>query len=298
MVNKSDSIMRWLGKFHLYDEEISGELSYENDTGCIVLVLSKKLDESEFFGKRYSSIEIIRGESAIGQKITLINNKCIHNETRFPQSQVIAFSSELVLFSNNYTDDTLFNEYSCTLINAFEWSGLKVFEVDENGLRLNKRQNKKEYRWFGATVEFSVFANECFIGNFDYEEKNICQRVKLSIKTAKKKPIDYFIGVKDKVTSLISFAMANNVNVENGCLRDYDNYYSLGNQVKQYYENYIIEARRELDIYKSNRFDYKFLLDQLNDNERLSEALEKLVPVFNLYQSLFRYRDMPIEMVF
>ena len=61
---------------------------------------------------------------------------------------------------------------------------------------------------------FSVFSNETFWVPFDSEEKTIVQRVKLTIASEKKRTIDELISIREKVLAMISFAIKNNINVE------------------------------------------------------------------------------------
>ena len=97
---------------------------------------------------------------------------------------------------------------------------------------------------------------------------------------------------------MISFAINNNINVEDEYLLDYEDTYMIGDTIKEYHKHYLMNAQKELKIYHSSLRDYNFTLNQLPKDKDINTELEKLVPVFNLYVSLFKYTDMPIEMVF
>ena len=147
-------------------------------------------------------------------------------------------------------------------------------------------------------VTFSVFSNENFWIPFDNEEKTIIQRVRVSIASEKKKTTEEFLLVRDRLLALISFAIKNNVNIDEEYLLDYEDSYYIVEDIKDYHKHYLISSHRELNIYDSNVWDYNFTLEQLSSDRDINDELEKLVPVFNLYLSLFKYRDMPIEMIF
>lgn len=72
----------------------------------------------------------------------------------------------------------------------------------------------------------------------------------------------------------------------------------IGNEIKQYRKHYLLSAQRELEIYDSKLWEYNFTLAQLSTDKDINKELEKLVPIFNLYLSLLKYRDMPLEMIF
>ena len=97
---------------------------------------------------------------------------------------------------------------------------------------------------------------------------------------------------------MISFAVKNNINVEGEYFLDYDDSYLIAEKIKQYHKHHLLSSKRELEIYDSKVWDYNFTLNQIPSDKDINKELEKLVPIFNLYLSLFKYRDMPLEMVF
>ena len=175
---------------------------------------------------------------------------------------------------------------------------MSVFETTDTGIKMKEKFDKREFSWFGVKVTFSVFSNETFWTPFDSEEKTIVQRVRVSIASEEKLAIKELISIRDKILAIISFAIKNNINVEEEYFLDYEDSYLIGNDIKQYYKHYLLIAQRELEIYDSRVMDYNFTLDQLDSTKDINKELEKLVPIFNLYLSLFKYRDMPLEMVF
>lgn len=289
---------RYIGKFNILDEEIDGEIIHNKKTGVILLDLAKQLDEKTFMGKSYANISVITGRINSGAIVTLFNNKIINNHTNAGQTQKICFRSDYFVWSFRQQKDAQYNELVCTLKNAFTWTQLSVFETTDSGIKMKENIDKKTFSWFGVKVNFSVFSNESFWGPFDSEEKTIFQRVRLTIASDAKRTIDELISIRDKIIAMISFAVKNNINIEEEYFVDYEDSYFIGEKIEQYHKHYLLSAQRELAVYESKVWDYNFTLNQLPSDKDINKELEKLVPIFNLYLSLFKYRDMPVEMVF
>lgn len=293
-----DNEKRYIGTFNILGEEIDGEIIHNKKTGIIILSLAKQLDEKIFFGKSYANISAISGLINSGAMVTLFNNKIIHNHTIVGQAQRICFRSDYLVWSSKEQKNFQFNELVCILKNAFAWSQLSVFETTDTGIKMKEGSNEIIFFWFGVKVGFSVFSNETFWGPFDSEERLIVQRVKLTISSNEKRTIGELISIRDKILAMISFAVKNNINIEEEYFFDYEDSYLFGEKKEQYYKHYLLSAQRELEVYDSNVWDYNFTLNQLPLNRDINKELGKLSPVFNLYLSLFKYRDMPVEMVF
>jgi hypothetical protein len=298
MGNRKADERRYIGRFTILQEEMDGEIIYNKKSGCIFLDLAKPLDEHTFMGKSYANIAVITGYINTGAVVTLFNNKCINNHTQVGQTQRLAFSCEYLIWSKEIQTDAKYNELVCTLNNAFAWTRMSVFETTDDGIRRKEHADSREFSWFGMKIKFTVFSNEGFWSDFDSEEKTIVQRVQLSISNDEKHTIDEFVSIRDKILALISFAIKNNVNVEDEYLVDYDDSYYITENFENYHKHYLIYAQRELNIYDMKIWDYNFTLDLLPDDKDINKELEKLVPVFNLYLSLFKYKEMPVEMVF
>lgn len=294
--NKNEN--HYIGTFTILKEEIDGEIIHNKETGRIFLNLAKQLDEKTFMGKSYANIAVISGRINTGAIVTLFNNKCINNHTQVGQTQRICFITDYLVWSRKSQKDTSYNEMVCTLRNAFVWSQLSVFELNDTGIKRREELDEREFNWFGVKIKFSVFSNESFWTPFDSEEKTIVQRVALSIISSEKQTIDEFISIRDKILAMISFAIKNNINVDEEYFLDYEDSYLIGDEIKDYFKHYLLSAQRELEIYDVKLWDYNFTLNQLPPDKDINKDLEKLVPIFNLYLSLFKYRDMPIEMVF
>lgn len=286
------------GIFSILNEDMAGELIHNEENGIILLNLAKKLNQDNFMGKSYANLSVIYGNINSGEKVTLFNCECINNHSNVGQSQRISYRCKYFIWSNHHQKKPVYNEMVCTLKNAFSWSQLSVFEQKDDGIALKKEHDECEFNWFGVKIRFTVFSNETFWLPLDSEEKKIVQRVCLSIVSDQKQSIDKFIDIRDKVLALISFAIKGNVNIEEEYLMDYEDSYLIGEKITDYHKYYLVYSQRELAVWDSNVWDYNFTLKQLPKERDLNDDLEKLTPVFNLYLSLFKYRDMPIEMIF
>lgn len=288
----------YIGQFNILNEQIDGEIVYNTETGNIFLSLARELGEKELMGKGYAKIAVISGRTNTGAAVTLYNNRCINNHTQLGQTQSICFISDYFIMSNLPEKNNLYNEMVCTLKNAFMWSQLSVFETCSSGIKVKEKMDELRYSWFDSEIKFSVFSNETFSLPLDDEEKTIVQRVQMSIVSQEKKSIEDMMSIRDKVVAMISFAIKDNINVIEEYLLNYDDSYFIVDTFKDYRKYYLFTSKRQLEIYGNRLWDYNFTLNELPTDKDINDTLEKLVPVFNLYLSLFKYRDMPKEMVF
>lgn len=288
----------YIGQFNILNEQIDGEIVYNTETGNIFLSLARELGEKELMGKGYAKIAVISGRTNTGAAVTLYNNRCINNHTQLGQTQSICFISDYFIMSNLPEKNNLYNGMVCTLKNAFMWSQLSVFETCSSGIKVKEKMDELRYSWFDSEIKFSVFSNETFSLPLDDEEKTIVQRVQMSIVSQEKKSIEDMMSIRDKVVAMISFAIKDNINVIEEYLLNYDDSYFIVDTFKDYRKYYLFTSKRQLEIYGNRLWDYNFTLNELPTDKDINDTLEKLVPVFNLYLSLFKYRDMPKEMVF
>lgn len=288
----------YIGKFVLLGEEIDGEIIHNTKTGDIFLNLAKQITQNTFLGKSYADIAIIQGMINTGATVTLFNNRCINNHTRAFQNQRISFSCDYFVWSGRDEKGEMFNALECILKNAYIWSQFEIFETTEHGLKRKEKIESKSFEWFGVNVKFSATSNEHLIMPFDGEEKTIVQRVKLSISSDQKHTIEEFLKIVDRIVAMISFAIKGNVNISELILFDYEDSSYIGEKIENYHKHYLIRAQRELDSFDSKKWDLNFTLNDIAQNMEISAKLEKLTPVFDLYLSLFKYRDMPTEMIF
>lgn len=288
----------YTGVFDISGEQISGELIYNKKNGVILLNLIKELEDELLLGKSYGTLRVIIGKLNSGAIVTLFNNHCTNNHTQAFQSQRLNFSAEYLIWSNKENPDTQYNKMSCILKNAYSWSGLSIFEKSDSGLKITENIEEKSYRWFGAKITFSSYLNNWLIMPPREEETKIVQRLVVEIEMDEKHDSKEFVSIRNKIISLISFAIKDNVNVEEEYLLDYDDSYAVTEDSVDYYKHYLLTSEAQLSTHKNLVWDYNFVLGQLSADKDINDELVKLEPIFNLYLSLFKYRDMPAEMIF
>ena len=288
----------YIGVFQILDEHISGELIYNKQKGLIRLNLAKEITTESFLGKSYGTLPIIIGKLNTGAVVTLFHNFCSNNHTRVFSNQRLVFDSEYMIFSNSESVESTYNKMVCILKNAYQWSAFSAFEETETGIKSKNNIDKKTYNWFGAKITFSSYLNDPLFTPPREEETKIIQRLVLEIETSEKHNVKELVSIRNKVISLISFAIKNNINIEEQYLFDYDDSYLIANKYTEYRKHYLYTSESTLDIVRTQRWDYNFFMNDLPEEKDINEELDKLEPIFNLYLSLFKYKGMPPEMVF
>ena len=288
----------YTGTFTILNENITGELIYNKQNGVILLNLIKEIDSKSFWGKSYGNLPIIVGKLNSGAIVTLGNNRCTNNHTQAFSSQQLTFISEYMIWSNSERVNATYNKMVCILKNAYQWSGFSAFEETETSIKVKDTVERKTYTWFGAKITFSSYLNNSLFVPPREEETTLIQRLVLEIETTEKQSMEAFISIRNKILSLISFATKNNVNIEEQYLCDFDDSYLIADKIKNYHKHYLYTSEPVRDVLKTRRWDYNFWLKDIPEETDINKSLEKLEPVFSLYLSLFKYQDMPHEMVF
>lgn len=285
------------GTFNVDGEEVTGELIYNKEKGVTMLNLVKQLADAPF-GRSYPNLDVITGVLNSGTTVTLFHNRCTRNHTQGFQTQQLIFVADYSICSKSDVTNKKYDKLECILENALEWSGLSVIDTsDFSVVKFKCQENKNIYHWFGAKITFST-SLKCELFNLPHkEESTVVERLVVNIEADEKKELSYFVTIRNKVISLISFAIKDNVNIEEQCLYDYDDSYQIGEHT-EYYKHYLYTSEHHLFIHKNNRWEYNFTLAQLLPEKDIKKELTLLEPIFNLYLSLFKYTDMPPEMVF
>lgn len=285
------------GTFNIDGEEITGELIYNKEKGVTMLNLIKQLTDVPI-GRSYPNLNIITGVLNSGTTVTLFNNRCIKNHIQGFQTQQLIFVADYSIWSKNDVINKKYDKLECILENALEWSGLSTVDAsDFSTVKFNCQDNKNTYHWFGSKITFST-SLKCELFDFPHkEESTVVERLIVSIEADEKQDTSYFTAIRNKVISLISFAIKDNVNVDEQYLYDYDDSYRIGEHT-EYYKHYLYTSEHRLSIHNNSRWEYNFTLAQLLPEKDIKKELTLLEPIFNLYLSLFKYTDMPPEMVF
>lgn len=286
------------GRFLVFGEEIPGELIFNGDNGVIQINLVKKLNDPTQ-SKPYRKLDIITGVLNCGALVTLFNNRCIKNTTRILHSQELAFVAEYYIWSNRDATNAKYNKYVCELENALEWSGLSAIDTaDFSTIKFKDNADKKVYRWFDANITFLASVDCELFNRPRKEESKVIEHLIVQIETDEKRDVSSFIGIRNRIITLISFAIKDNVNIEEQYLYDYDDYYQYGDYT-EFNKHYLFTSEHRLPIRSNKRWwDCNFSLEQLSPERNIQKELDVLEPIFNLYLSLFKYKDMPTEMVF
>lgn len=285
------------GMFNIGEEEITGELIYNKESGVTLLNLIKQLSDTPV-GKSYGNLDIITGVLNSGTIVTLFHNRCTQDQTRLFQTQQLVYVAEYSIWSKRDATNAKYNKLECILENALDWSGLSAVDTsDISVIKFKVNDNKNVYHWFDSTITFFTSLN-CELFSFPHkEESKVVEHLVVSIEADEKQDASYFTAIRNKVISLISFAIKDNVNVNKQYLYDYDDSYQIGEHT-EYYKHYLYTSEHRLSIHNNSHWKYNFTLSQLLPEKDIKKELTLLEPIFNLYLSLFKYTDMPPEMVF
>lgn len=296
-MNNKNMDQHFIGIFNINGEEMSGQLIYNKERGVTLLSIVKQLTDIPV-GKDYRNLNIITGILNSGTTVTLYHNRCIKNHSKAFQTQHLIFIVDYSIWSNNNAINRKYNKFKCVLENALIWSRLSSINMyDLSTIKFGSSNNEKIYHWFGATITFSTILKTELFSFPRKEESSVVERLVFYIEANEKEETSYFIDVRNKIISLISFAIKNNVNIEEQYLIDYDDNYQI-NEHKEYYKYYLYTSERHLSFNSNVQIRYNFTLDQISPEEEIQEKLTLLSPIFNLYLSLFKYTDMPSEMIF
>lgn len=285
------------GTFNIDGEEITGELIYNKEKGVTILNLIKQLTDVPI-GRGYPNLDIITGVLNSGTTVTLFHNRCTKNHTQAFHIQQLVYVAEYSIWSKRDATNAKYNKLECVLENALDWSGLSAVDTsDLSVVKFKGNENKNKYYWFGSKITFST-SLKCELFNLPHkEESTVVERLIVSIEADEEQDTSYFTAIRNKVISLISFAIKDNVNVDEQYLYDYDDSYRIGEHT-EYYKHYLYTSEHRLSIHNNSRWEYNFTLAQLLPEKDIKKELTLLEPIFNLYLSLFKYTDMPPEMVF
>ena len=289
--------MHFTGTFNIGGEEITGELIYNREKGVTLINLVKQLTDTPI-GSSYGNLEIITGILNSGTAVTLFHNRCTKNHTQVLQNQQLVYVAEYSIWSKSNVKNKRYNKLVCVLENALDWSGLSVIDTSEfSAIKFKDNKNENVYHWFGAKITFSTSMHCELFSLPRKEESKVVERLVVSIEADEKQDTPYFTEIRNKVISLISFAIKDNVNVEEQFLYDYDDSYQIGEHT-EYCKHYLYISEQRLSIHNSGCLEYNFTLPQLLPEKDIKKELTLLEPILNLYLSLFKYTDMPPEMVF
>lgn len=291
----------YVGEFNVEGNLFNGELIFNKKNGGILIHLTKDITIESSFDYHYGKVAIITGKLNVGVIVTLFDNRCVKHHTQNFRLLTLNFVSNHFIWSNKERSNASYNKMVSVLENAYKWSGFTAFESVSGGVKIVDKIPEKIYNWFGVKITFSPHLNNYALLPPKEEETKIVQRLSVTMESPQKLSLDEFVKIRNTITSLISFATKDNVNVDDEYLIDFDDSYTISlekTEYTEYYKHYLYTSSRTLDIFATRVFDYNFQMSQLPEDNTLNIKLEKLKPVFNLYLSLLKYPDMPHEVVF
>lgn len=280
----------FIGEFDVEGDSFNGELIFNKKNGGILIHLTKDVTIESAFRYHYGKVAVIIGKLNAGIVVTLFNNRCVKNHTNNFKLLTLNFVSDYFVWSDKERRDTLYNKMVSILGNAYKWSGFSAFESVPGGVKIVDTLPQKTYNWFGVKITFSRCLNNYILLPFKEEETKIIQRLSVTIESSCKMPLDEFIKIRNRVTSLISFAIKDNVNVDDEYLIDFDDSYTIGLKkagYTEYSKHYLFTSSPILDTFSTYIHEYNFRMNQLPEDDTLNVKLDKLKPIFNLYLSLF-----------
>lgn len=291
--------MHYVGLFNIDGNQIQGEIIHDIQNGVILLVVRFEFDFSEGLPEKPSrNPSFIEGRLTNGTIVNLYNNKLVKNLTQNFKYQEIQYIVKYMIWSYKELPNPMFDKITCELENGLEWSGLTGIEKKELTNFIIKSSTPKTFYWYGVKIDFFTSIKNELTSLPRKEVCEIVERLVITIESDEKKNINFFIDIKDKVLSLISFAIHDNINVIEQYFTDNNDFESIGNY-NNYSKYWFIDNKPVYNIHYTHPFDYNFSLNNLSDDDsQLSEKLERLTPIFNLYLSLFKYPYMPTEMIF
>lgn len=308
----------YIGAFYVDEMEFHGELIYNRDTGKITLNLKKELylnmEESsdpdsytcKELGKEYNRIDAISGKLAEGNAVVLFNCRCIYSAivgTRVGHARVLQFQAEYIVWNDPDAIGRKYSKLVFILENALRWSQLTQLDCTKTDIvTFNPIKDCPRFSWFGSTITFGTYLTHDTTSVFK-EKTQIIERLAIAIQVEEDKDIRYFLDVRNKIMAMISYGIKDNLNVVRQYLSQNDAIVkypegTFGKNFVEHWEYDLLTNEPYHIVEEKFESDYNFTLKQLSKDSGLAKKLEDLTPVFNLYLSLFKYQDMPIEMVF
>lgn len=300
MNNKLDVDRHHIGLFNIDGKQFQGEIVYNEKNGVILLCIRFEFNIDDFdkwtrLPKKYKTIT---GKLTNGIVVNLYNPTCIENHLYGFRYRELQYKVKYMIWSNVELINPKFNKLTCEIENGLKWSGLTVIDLNKLPNFLLKEGESKAFFWHNAQITLSTGINNELKKIPRKEVCEITERLMISIESNEKKDVTFFTDVRDKILSMISFAIRDNLNVIKQYLTEYDDF-DFFEELENKQEHLLIESEPVHNIYDNQYLSYNFFLDDLpQNNPQLPDYLEKLAPVFNLYLSLFKYPNMPVEMIF
>lgn len=301
----SPTLQRYAGFFKINNCSIPGEVTKNSSTGLIKITLTQTFQsQEEVFAaaeQNYHRLLSISGKLHTGEYITLFNCRCVAN-TLTALVQTIAFVADYMIWDSVSHIKERYNVFECIIENGVWWSELsKISTPKLHTIKIDVQPNVKFFNWSEAQIEFStVITSNDFASYRHSEVGTVSERLKIAIKPQNKKNVSYFLRVRNEILSMISFAIKDNINIVQQYFYNYAEYPKLKDvpKLRNYIHYKIATNEKTYGIKGELPEEYNFKLSNLPSGKDFDEDLQKLEPIFHLYQAFFKYPDMPYEMLF
>ena len=319
----TDKEKRYSGIFAYKGQELPGHITYSKENGHIDITLTKRYEavveycQESWDERLYEESNRIRtvripyigGTLHNGDKVTLFNCSRYYDVCD-GDVRVLKFRAEYMIFDELQDTTVRYNRFTFVLENGLLWSGMSQVVNQQNKKDLSQpvrfRTNGfvKKYTWADTKVKFSTELNYNDLTQPERVERcSITEHLKVQlIAESGNKPVKDFLKMRDQIMEMISFAIKGNVNIISQYFCAGEDYYTYGTytgkEEREYIKYHVMTDEKQCPLFKHQSDEYNFFLQDLPEKKDLGVTIGKLLPVFQLYSSLYRYRDMPLVMRF
>ena len=265
----------------------------------------------------YNWIGFISGTLNDGTFVTLFNcHRVSDKQESKTLTRKLVFSAEYILWGDptcvmldetGERVDRKYHKYVCVIENALGWVEASRIRTEKYGqfeLR-SSIPGKNKFSWKDAQIRFSTQVEPKIWGSYGREKYTLTEHLQFEI-TAKKPLSAYeFLQIRNKVLAMISFAIQGNVNIIGQYVYNDDDRHIYKTEDGEPLEEFPVDEvpypitsdEPHRRIWKTNPEDLNFHLNDFKGRE-MSKLLTTLEPIFSLYTSLYKYSDMPLEMIY
>ena len=212
---------KYQGNFEIDGITFSGVMFVDDERGYIGLNVVKHFtgEEARNYSQRnYGRISVIHGKGNNGNNLTLFKCRCRKNdyyEYGENKSQLLEFSVQYFVMSGLHESCTEFDSFRFTVENGMAWSKISQIKVLDNPnggppnqVRFRGSDHFKKYVMGGSLIQFrSDISNGELMREDHSEQFVITERLQITITPPSPSPITYFLGLRDQIVDMISFAI-------------------------------------------------------------------------------------------
>lgn len=270
----------YVGTFNIEGKQYQGEIVHNIQNGTILLGIKFKIEFSEKIRERnFPNSDLIVGRLTTGIIVNLYNNRLVKNYTHNLEYHELQYTVESMIWAYNDLSSPKFDKMVCELDNGLEWSDLSRIEWKGFNNILIHDSDSITFLWYNAKIEFSTAIKNELTRLPRDEICEVSERLVISIESDEKQDNKYFTDIRNKLLSMISFAIQDNINIHKQYFIDSNDFHSTLGYI-DYCEYRFFDSIPIYNIHKTSWLDYNFCLNDLLQNDpQLPEKLEKLAPV-------------------